>query len=507
MEDIEKIETALKSVARKRMEKKYEENSEGCKDIFDVRYGAEWDLSGKTELEQREHIIKTLMHDEEKRLKYHVESRFGLGKAFHLSKYSEESLENFFDFYLDYVLDEKMGVLFDTNDKKCPNQHIAQCIQKNIIKYGYEKYYDYILEYRDRLLEERNFANKFKSIQPIGAEVLGGVIRDLRTIGDNGYEPEIVWLRGLKYLECCYNGLAPKLIEQMTQAVDIDFYRNYIMGKMGLECLLVLCDQVLECRNFKKEFIADLETQFEEALKYAEKVVENKKKIIESYTEKDIFKDYAILYHVAIAERENRITYNILKSLHELTKDDVRKAWYQIMPEWDGNKYVKFTLFEERGKRYDFQRYKEKMKFADELCVALNEAMKCNYSTNQEVACVSLIEEIYNYDKDVWVECNDKTKKYNMLTLAHNLVKGKYKVYNNRNEEVILLNEKIKRGIDYRIRGKDFYLIKNKLYRSVYDLEYKIFKKRENDTEFINLLPFYWWEVVKYLLISATWSD
>lgn len=91
---------------------------------------------------------------------------------------------------------------------------------------------------------------------------------------------------------------------------------------------------------------------------------------------------------------------------------------------------------------------------------------------------VIFIEEIYNYDRIVKIPYAKNGKEYNMVSMAHNLVKGKYEKYNNRGEEIIILNEKVKRGIDCRIWGKDHYLLKNKLYSSIYDVEHKIFEKR-----------------------------
>lgn len=505
----EKIKTAIKNVARNRMEKKYAEDSEFCKAKFDARYGAEWNVSSKNESEQKKHIINTMMYDDIKRLRYHVENNFGLGVAFRLESYlpEKEMLENFFDFYLEYVLDEEKGLLCDAKGKKSPNQHVVQCIKKNIIKYGYENYYDYVIDYRNRLIK-KDLKNKFIDNKRMGALYLGIGRSDITKIGNEGWSTKEIWLEGINYIDKYFENLTESLKEQMEHSDDIDFYGNYLMGKMELEWLLILCDHALGRVGVRNEFVSSLEKQFREAFVYAEKVVGKYEKLIGDNLKPDIFKDYAILYYIEIAENENRIMRDLLKYLYEVTSKDTRKRYGEITAGIiDEEKYMKTALFIERGVRYDSQKLNEKMEFAYEFGVALNEAMYCEYPLDRAINLVAFVEEIYNYDRIVKIPYAKNGKEYNMVSMAHNLVKGKYEKYNNRGEEIIILNEKVKRGIDCRIWGKDHYLLKNKLYSSIYDVEHKIFEKRKEDKKFIYLLPFYWYEVLNFLNKGTAWSE
>ena len=105
------------------------------------------------------------------------------------------------------------------------------------------------------------------------------------------------------------------------------------------------------------------------------------------------------------------------------------------------------------------------------------------------------MDEIYFYDREIKIDIGGKAKQYNMLSLARDFVNGK----NIRGKETIIINLKVKRGIDCNTYGKEHYLLKNQLHRHIYTLERKLLEEKKNDKNFIYNMPRYWCAILEYL--------
>ena len=79
------------------------------------------------------------------------------------------------------------------------------------------------------------------------------------------------------------------------------------------------------------------------------------------------------------------------------------------------------------------------------------------------------------------------------------MVAGEFDKYNNRNAEVFMQNEKIKRGIDCRIRGQKYYRDKNTIYRKLYDIERNIWEEMQLSKKGFMYIPVFWYEFIEDL--------
>ena len=288
----------------------------------------------------------------------------------------------------------------------------------------------------------------------------------------------------------------------------IDVYECYLFGMVVFEWVLVSIDQVIENQKSYECCLKDIEKELDSAFE------ETKKNILTGtcdpmieYRNYDIFSDYAMSYYLEIAKNENKIMSEVLYTLYCKTEQDNRRTYYEIIGEYEGNKnakqigeyYIKRALFKDFGKNYDLHKMKDYKKNARALCKELNGAMKSELSIDNVITFVAFIEEIYKFDKEIEIEIEGKKIKYNMVNLAHRMIAGDFHKYNNRNAEVFILNEKIKRGIDCRTIGQKKYRDKNVLYRKLYDIQRKIWEEMQLSKKGFMFIPVFWHEFIDNL--------
>lgn len=485
--------------------------------------------NAKSDEEKKDKIIRFYLRNYKDRIKTCIKSNFGLSddcetgskkvlyKGFDLEDYEQKDLEDFFIFYIKEILDSEKKLLRGEQIKKgelsysIPNRNAGKKLKSNEIELDYEKYFDYIIQYRNEMLRINMTSDTIDDYRK-NKNWYWSAKERIRNI--DGKDALDIWEQGLEIIE--------QFIKD-DMMMDNGICSYFEIGKNTLECLLTLVDEVFRSKYWNQQIINILEKYLDGAFEAVQNTMkeEFEEDFNQGIEEKDVFKEYAIMYYLGMSERESQILIRELEKLYELTTNDTRKGYIielderNILPlsmsdslsdqqieeillsEETVNKFTKMALCTEKGRKYDGKRVEEKFKTAKQLCKCLNKAMYTKLDFNNPTTRIAMVEEIYDCDKIL--DLGDGFNTYNMEKIAHDMVKGKYEENHNRNAEVFILNEKINRGIDIRTYPKEHYLQKNKLQQFIYDIEKKIFDERKHVKKYIYKFPVYWLLIIQYL--------
>ena len=504
-----KVEKAKNIVAEKIALEQYNADSNVEGDVYNKGEGDDGSFEDLKDDEKRELVVPALAKNVMARMKYSIEHRFGLENKFDIDRYPMEDIEKFIEFYFLKVLDEETGLIRE-NEKASgdrPNRKIAEYVKKPSIQFGYERYFDYIIENRNRILKLEKPEMTFKQIKDEGATLLGFWYDNIRKLGKESYDGYVMWKKELEFVHTYIQDMYyEKFQPYYLKGESIDVYECYLFGIVMFECMLVCIDQVFESRKSYEWYIRDIEKQLDLAYEETKQhILDGTCDTIIEYRNYDIFSDYAMSYYLEIAKDENKIMSAVLYTLYCKTEQDNRRTYFEITRDKVGTDkqqeeyYIRRALFKDFGKNYDLHKIKNYKKNAGALCKALNESMYSDLTIDNGIGFVAFVEEIYNYDKEIEIDIDGKKLKYNMVNLAHRMIAGEFDKYNNRNAEVFMLNEKIKRGIDCRIRGQKYYRDKNTIYRKLYDIERNIWEEMQLSKKGFMYIPVFWYEFIEDL--------
>ncbi len=404
----------------------------------------------------------------QKQINHNIKINFGVSKAFNLNRYDDEDIREFLSFYEKEVLHSKENLFRDDRaiGGETPNIRVASYSRKHDLRHDFEKYYDYIIDYRNSKANDNEkvlgFLYSKKGINAIWLYILG----EINGIANTIKSPVDVWKKGLFCLKGTMAELELLVLERYSRKYYENYYEYYSVCRIIEDSLLGLITRVMQDSNGERELINYIGTSMQTVLKCMDGLLGVK--IIEEDVN-DIFQDYAIEFYLNATEREIEVIDIILRKLYELTQE--RKV--------KGSKRITNA---HRLKAKEYGKW-------------LREYMGVNVDIEDSEQLEAIIDEIYFCDREVTLSVDDKNKKYMMPNTVNKILsEGKI-----RGEGTIILHQKIVRAIDCNKYGKEYYLSKNQLYRSVYEIEKEILRKRNSDENYIKNMPYYWWKVLDML--------
>ncbi len=432
---------------------------------------------------------KGIAKDKQKKIENNIKDKFGLLEEFDLSRFDNKDIKEFILFYENNMLASTENIF--RNDraigKESPNIRVASYCKKYDLRHNFENLYDYVVDYRNKKVSEEDRVNLIKEID-VNAwmmETLTNFIQELNVY----HSIEEVWEMGIISIIGWIKHNLNNLGERERKNYYIYYAISIITEELILSLITYIVDIIMDYTGCEK-----IKSDLEKAIKDINIIINTA--VLDKKSEmKDIFQTYAMIYYLNIIEREKETIETILKELYSLTLTDDRKPFLRVVPHIKDEKILQEYLYEHGKERYEKERMKQKVGDAYNVGNMLKKVTKVYIDTSNPIHIKAIMDEIYFYNRKIEINIGGKTKKYNMPSLARAFVKGK----NIRGKETIIINLKVKRGIDCNTFGKKHYLLKNQLHRYIYILERALLKQKKNDKNYIYNMPRYWCAILEYL--------
>lgn len=448
------------------------------------------DLSNEI-IKQRaiEKVKRNIATDKGKKIEKNIKNKFGLDGEFDLTRFDNKDIKEFLLFYENEVLACPENIF--RNDRAIgesyPNIRVASYCKKYDLRHNFENLYDYVVDYRNKKVDEDDRVNLIREID-INAWMMDELTNFIQEL--NVYRSiEEVWEMGIISIIGWINQKLNNLDERERKNYYIYYTISIIIEELILSLITYIMDEICDYTGCEK-----IKSDLEKAIKDINIIIDTA--VLDKKSEmKDIFQTYAMIYYLNIIEREKETIEAILKKLYSLTLTDDRKPFLSIIPCIKDKKILQEYLYEHGKERYENERMKLKVGDAYDVGEKLKKVTKVYINTSNPIHIKAIMDEIYFYDRKIMINIGGKTKQYNMPSLAKAFVKDN----NIRGKETIIINLKVKRGIDCNTYGKEHYLLKNKLHTYIYTLERKLLEEKKNDKNFIYNMPRYWCAILEYL--------